>query len=223
MHKVQALTLFQVVTSFNLEKQKTFNPEQMYVALSKIRNLQGLFLTGIISKEATKASTEASKEYDRLLNTAAFISASVVDCSYNSLFFRLISTRSLKSHASDIASDSRLMKNDILFLTEIQLCPASDITNTESVLDEFSVECNINNHCSSSLAICYQDSIKVCDHQKFDGISIVKVHKSTFSNKIIGVALLYKKHSSTLSSFYEVLTILNDHGHISIMLGDFKF
>ena len=45
---------------------------------------------------------------------------------------------------------------------------------------------------------------------------------STFSNKINGIALLYRKHSSTLSSFYEVLTILNDHEDIGILLGDFN-
>ena len=92
----------------------------------------------------------------------------------------------------------------------------------ESVLHEFSVECNMDNHYFSSLAICYQGSIKICDHQKFDGISIVKVHKSTFSNKIIGIVLLYRKHSPTLSSFYEALTIVNDHEDISIILGDFN-
>ena len=92
----------------------------------------------------------------------------------------------------------------------------------ESVLHEFSVDFNVNNHCFSSLAICYQGSIKMCDHQKFDGISIAKGHKSTFSKKIIGIALHYRKSSSTLSSFYEALTILNDKEDISIILSDFN-
>ena len=222
MHKVQGLILSQTVVSFSLEKQKSFKPRQTYVALSRIRNLQRLFLTGIFCKEAIKSSAEASKEYDGLLNTGAFILAPLVAPSYNSLFFTLLNTRSLKSHASDIASDRSLMKNDILFLTETQFCSASDITSIESVLYEFPVECNMNDYCFSSLAICYQGSIKIFDHQKFDGISIVKVHKSTFSDKTIGIALLYRKHSSTLSSFYEALTILNDHEDISIILGDFN-
>ena len=106
----------------------------MYVALSKIRNLQGLFLTGIFCKEAIKASAEAFKEYERLLNTASFISAPVVVPSYNWLFFTLINTMSLKNHPIDIASDSRLIENNILFLIETQSCPASDISSIESVL-----------------------------------------------------------------------------------------
>ena len=98
MHKVRGLTLSQAVVSFNLEKQKTFKPGHMYVALNRIRNLQGLFLTGTFCKEAIKASEEASKEYNRLFNTAAFISASAVAPSsfYNLLFFTLINTRPLK-------------------------------------------------------------------------------------------------------------------------------
>ena len=85
MHKIQGCTLSQAVVRFNLEKQKTLKPGQMYVALSRIRNLQGLFLKSIFCKEAIKASAEASKEYDQLLNTAVFISALVAP-SYNSLF-----------------------------------------------------------------------------------------------------------------------------------------
>ena len=86
MHKVQGLTLSQAVVSFNLEKQKIFKPGLMYVALSRIRNLQELLLTGIFCKEAIKVSAETSKEHDRLRNTAAFISAPVVAPCYNSRF-----------------------------------------------------------------------------------------------------------------------------------------
>ena len=86
MHKVQGLTLSQAVVSFNLEKQKIFKPGQMYVALSRIRNLQESFLTCIFCKEAIKVSAETSREHDRPRNTAAFISAPVVAPCYNSLF-----------------------------------------------------------------------------------------------------------------------------------------
>ena len=134
----------------------------------------------------------------RLLDTAVFISASLVAPSYNMLFFTLINTTSLKTHASNIASDSCFMKNDILFLTETQLCPAIDITSIENVLYECLVECNMNNIVFSSLVICYQDSIKINDHHKFGGISTAKAHKSTFSNKIIGTALLYRTLYFTL-------------------------
>ena len=81
----------------------------------------------------------------------------------------------------------------------------------------------MNNHCFSSFAISYQGSIKICDDpQNFDGITIVKVHKSIFSNKTIGIALLYSEHSSTLSYFYEDLTTLNQNDDIGMILSDFN-
>ena len=90
MHKVQGLNLSEAVFGFNLEKQRTFKPGQMYVSLSRIKNLQGLFFTDIFCKEAIKASAEASKEYYRLLNSAAFHFSASSFLSYNSLFFTLI-------------------------------------------------------------------------------------------------------------------------------------
>ena len=74
----------------------------------------------------------------------------------------------------------------------------------------------------SSLVICYKDSSKIYDHQKFDGISTTKAHKLTFSNKVIGIALLYRKFYFTLWHFYEALTFLNDNKDISLILGYFN-
>ena len=46
VHKVQGLSLDKAVISFNLLKQRSFNNGQMYVALSRVTSLNGLFLTG---------------------------------------------------------------------------------------------------------------------------------------------------------------------------------
>ena len=45
----------------------------MYVALSRVTNIQGLFLTGSFKQDAIKANETASQEYDRLLDEALFI------------------------------------------------------------------------------------------------------------------------------------------------------
>ena len=71
----------------------------------------------------------------------------------------LLNTRSLKKHASDIASDWRLMNNNILFLTETQLSPSSDVNQIQTILDQFSISFNMSDYRFSSLAICYQKSV----------------------------------------------------------------
>ena len=44
VHKVQGKQFSEIVVSFHLNKQKSFNYGQMYVALSRVTSLNGLFL-----------------------------------------------------------------------------------------------------------------------------------------------------------------------------------
>ena len=44
VYKVQRLTLEEVVISLDLVKQRNFNSGQMYVALSRVTSLNGLYL-----------------------------------------------------------------------------------------------------------------------------------------------------------------------------------
>ena len=46
VHKVQGLTLEEIVVNFDLLKQKQFNYGQMYVELSRVTSLRGLHFTG---------------------------------------------------------------------------------------------------------------------------------------------------------------------------------
>ena len=46
VHKVQGLSLDRAVISFDLNKQRSFKVGQMYVALSRVTNMDGLYLTG---------------------------------------------------------------------------------------------------------------------------------------------------------------------------------
>ena len=46
VHKVQSLTLEEIVVNLDLLKQKQFNYGQMYVALSRVTSLRGLHFTG---------------------------------------------------------------------------------------------------------------------------------------------------------------------------------
>ena len=66
VHKVQGLTLDKVVISFQLERQRCFNPGQMYVALSRVTSMNNLHLIGNFSHKAIIANENATKEYNRL-------------------------------------------------------------------------------------------------------------------------------------------------------------
>ena len=66
VHKVQELTLNEVAVNFELRKQKSFNPGQIYVALSRVTSLQGLYIVGNIEKKHIEANPKVHFEYQRL-------------------------------------------------------------------------------------------------------------------------------------------------------------
>ena len=126
VHKVQDLSLTSAVVSFHLEKQKSFNEDQIYVALSRVTNIDNLFLVGIYNRNVFKVNESAVVEYSILReNRFDTIYTDYLDC--NSLTISLLNTRSLKRHAADISRARRLTENDILCLTKSQITNDTDV------------------------------------------------------------------------------------------------
>ena len=171
VHKVQGLSLQEAVISFDSDRQKIFKPGQTYVTLSRVTNIQGLFLTGSFKQDAIKANESATQEYGRLHNEALFIPPLMRSPLPTTLQVALLNTRSLNKHAADIASDWRLMNNDILFLTETQLSPSGNVNQIQTILDQFSISFNMSDYRFSSLAICYQKSVLLQCHHRVGYIS----------------------------------------------------
>ena len=124
VHKVQGQTLDKAVVSFDLEKQRSFNSGQIYVALNRVTSLNGLFLIGTYKSSAIKADQKAVLEYQRMRTESILELAH--DCNpvnLESLTITLLNTRSLCKHSVDISCDHSLVDNDILCLTETQLVP----------------------------------------------------------------------------------------------------
>ena len=66
VHKVHGFSLTSAVARFNLEKQKSFNEGQMYVALSRVIGIGNLFLIGKYNRNVFKVNESAIVEYSRL-------------------------------------------------------------------------------------------------------------------------------------------------------------
>ena len=133
---MQGLSLDKGAISFDLHRQKSFNPGQMYVALSRITSMDRMYLVGNYSKKAIKKNSSAKKKYQRLrceskLATLPFISVSEITVNIT-----LLNARSLRKHYKDIMKDTHLLGNDVLYLTETQLQIDEDISYIESSLQE---------------------------------------------------------------------------------------
>ena len=72
IHRVQGLTLKKICVSFDLNKQKTFGNGQNYVALSRAKNMKGIFVSGKVEKSKIKADQDALDENEKLRKEASF-------------------------------------------------------------------------------------------------------------------------------------------------------
>ena len=84
VHKVQGLILKNVVISFDLLKQRSFNYGQIYVALSRSTTLQGLHILGNIEMKHVKANPRVDKEYERLRKISSITSSLPLNMSWQS-------------------------------------------------------------------------------------------------------------------------------------------
>ena len=66
VHKVQGLTLNEIVVSFDPNRQTHFNYGQIYVALSRATSLQGLHVIGQTKIKHVRANPKVEAEYHRM-------------------------------------------------------------------------------------------------------------------------------------------------------------
>jgi hypothetical protein len=71
VHKVQGLTLDNIVVSFDLKKQRYFNYGQVYVALRRATSLNGLHILGTLESKHIRANPKVQEEYERLRETSS--------------------------------------------------------------------------------------------------------------------------------------------------------
>ena len=98
VHKVQGLGVPEAIISFDLERQTRFNAGQMYVAMSRVKFLHGLYFTGSFDKNAIKSDKRAFAEYERMRKHCVLLPLEILECSPDSLTICLLNTRSLQKH-----------------------------------------------------------------------------------------------------------------------------
>ena len=114
-----------VVISFNLLKQKRLTSDQMYVALSRITSLEGLFLTGVFNETAITADVTSTNEYNYLRENQTIQTQSLSNDYLYSIV--LSNVRSIRKHVVDIRADLRFIYSNLILCTETQL-----VTNESS-------------------------------------------------------------------------------------------
>ncbi|XP_066911584.1 uncharacterized protein [Clytia hemisphaerica] len=186
VHKVQGQTFSKIVFNFDLYGQRYFNAGQVYVALSRVTSLQGLYLMGKFNTKAIRCDTEATEEYNYMRENLSLKTTTDEELlNENELKISLLNVRSLKKHAIDIKHDKSIYsESGLIFMTETQL--ANNSEEVENILTPLSLHTNNSDeHIYSNTTAAYNEN----------QIQLLDAH-------IIPGATLYSfKHSMTMMQF----------------------
>ena len=95
VHKIQGLSLIQIVVSFQLLKQRQINYGQIYVALSRLTTLEGMYIIGTFTEDSIRANPFALVEYSRMRTESILSEETVEDTHQESLIVTLLNVRFL--------------------------------------------------------------------------------------------------------------------------------
>ena len=223
VHKVQGLSIDQGVVDFNLRKQRSFGPGQIYTALSRIKTFNTLYCTGEFKRTSIKVSQEALAEYERLKNHSLFSEIKKNTVSNDTLTLLILNVRSLTKHVSDLANDYRILNNDIVGFTETQVKAVDSTESVNKLLHDFHMYYNNNDNKYLSLAYGCKESILVLRRFDINGVSILSFKKNYFSTNIFTMMLLYRPGSMAFEGLREVLEYLIATNTVDIIAGDFNY
>jgi len=203
-------------------RQRSFHPGQIYVALSRVTSLDGLYLTGTYSKSAIKADNRAHEQYNYMREHC--ILKPVHDfgpVDDTSLTITLLNTRSLLKHCADIIADPILMESDVLCLTETQIFSSFEYTFPSN---DFQLIQNNSDDRFCSIAIGYVNSIIISHVTNIPGASLFRVSKTSFYPSSLNLLLIYRKNSLSQADSLEMVRRLMDisDSKIDIIMGDFN-
>ncbi|XP_061190534.1 uncharacterized protein LOC133198460 [Saccostrea echinata] len=120
IHKAQGATLSSAVISLAQTKQRKI-PHIHYVALSRVRSLDGLFILDFNEKSLSK-DENVDKEMERLRENRLKLSYSPLYSVCKDIKFLFNNARSLHKHFFDIKSEPSVLAADVIGIAESWLC-----------------------------------------------------------------------------------------------------
>jgi len=228
IHKVQGKTLEQIVVS--MEGRGKFMPGQAYVAMSRVRTLQGLFFLGFDACHIL-INPVVQREMDRLNNIPKREHRlEHYETENRCVNIGFLNVRSYLEHLDDMKNDAAIRKMGVLCFAETflydgqRLEPEKLLKNgvkcfrAERPLDHGIHRGGILMMAPEGMTPASLDTpATVLEHQ---GISI-KTHRTT-----INIVTVYRPPSQSPTIFkdrlQQLLTTLNTE-NLTVLLGDFNF
>ena len=228
IHKAQGATLSNAVISLSQTKQRKI-PHIHYVALSRVKSLDGLFILDFNEKSLDK-DDRVDREMQRLREKKMQLCYQPLYTLDKDLKFLFNNARSLHKHIYDVKADPNVLNADVVGIAESWLSD-SDLDET-FLLDGFQMFRNDgkSSHSSRShhgIVIYLKHDLKVLLYNSFSSESVeFSVVSVQISGSEVQCVVLYKKPSCTLQLFCDtveenLLPLMNKNAK-KIIMGDFN-
>ena len=182
-----------------------------------------LHILGTLESKHIRANPKVHEEYERLRKISCLDPQITTDsCTKETLSICVLNIRSFKKHSPDLSNDQMLSKCDVLALTETQLSTSVPNDDISSIFNEFSVHRQEHNSDKFlSLAVCYKDTITLCDTEYLSSINGLRFLLNSNENSL-SCLLLYRKHGSSIQQFIACLNYIITSLDIDIIFGNFN-
>ena len=215
-HKFQGQTITKPNKSVH-DLRTVFQAAQTYTMLSRVQNIDQVFILGSLPRQKFYADQHALEELERLdsvsVNKNPPLWEQTIPGSYKICSFNI---RSLNEHLEDIKCDPIIRYSDIICLNETWLLNDDDIDSFK--VHNYDLHLNSVGH-GKGLAVYY-------DAKKFNHIADIKkaLFQSTkMSSSDLDVITVYRSSGGNKDELLDNLKSLIDEDRCTEICGDFNF
>ena len=224
IHKVQGLTVNKIVVSM---KGPRFNAGQAYVAFSRVKNLNDLYITDF-NPQKIKIDMHVQNEMKRLRETALRISSPTSFFLSSSIFtlkIGLLNVNGFLQHLDDIKLDDNIHLLDIIAFTETHLKTDHSFSNINlaglnyNILRKDRIKAN-----NGGLMFLTTSTYNIHEEELLDSntIEYLSISLTTFTK--LRIVLIYREPQMKFNIFKKTLNTLlkNTAGTPTLIIGDFN-
>jgi hypothetical protein len=220
IHKLQGLTLDEIVVEMSREKGK-FQPGHAYVAFSRVKTLAGLHILNY-TREQIIIDPNVETFMQNMQNVQLPL-PNDIDISCMNFIICHLNVENLITHKDDIDTNEYLLSADIICFTETHLTKTSQWPLTNISKKNYRIFRQERTNCKGGgLAICIRKNI--CTIEVNNLTTSECIHLTIgIDNTQFNIACTYRRPASNISLFLSEMSTLCEHMiNKSIIVGDFN-
>ena len=175
---------------FDLCKQKSFWPGEIYATLSRLKTYDNLYCIESFKKSTINVNKDALFEYECQKQSDLFFITKRNNISDDTITVFGYNVRSFSKDIDDLIRDDRIINDDIVGLTEKQINPSDSNCKVMKTIYFFNIDFSINENKLLSLASRCRNDVAVSKSDA-NGVSFLSFKKNSFAKRVFSLMLVY--------------------------------